>query len=210
MKNIESILKKIGIEIPSDKKEEFDKVFAENYKTVSEVEKLQSKLETAESANKELQTKYDDDIKQRDEDLETLQTKLKETEGDSEKLQTISTELETLKTDYANAKTNYEKSLAKQKYEALVREATNGLEFSSNSAKKAFLNDVLAQELTVKDGSLLGFSDYVEKYKETDADAFKKEKEEDNDPKPPAPNFSSKSGNPKGAEDEEFERPLIL
>lgn len=211
MKNIESILKSIGIEIPEDKKEAFDKSFNENYKTVSEVEKIQGKLTTAEEANTELQNKYNDDIKQRDTDLATLKSQLAESEGNADKLKEVTAELETLQTNYANAKTEYEKNLAKQQHDSLVREATNGLKFSSNSAKKAFLSDALAQNLVVKDGSLLGFNDFVEKYKETDADAFKVDAPAEPDPEPtPKPSFVSKSGNPKEPKEDDFEYPPIL
>lgn len=52
MINIYEILKGIGIEIPEEKKAEFDKSVTENYKTIAEVQKINSKLE---SANNELQ-----------------------------------------------------------------------------------------------------------------------------------------------------------
>lgn len=211
MKNIESILKSIGIEIPEDKKEAFEKSFNENYKTVSEVEKIQGKLTTAEEANTKLQNKYNDDIKQRDTDLATLKSQLAESEGNADKLKEVTAELETLQTNYANAKTEYEKNLAKQQHDSLVREATNSLKFSSNSAKKAFLSDALAQNLVVKDGSLLGFNDFVEKYKEIDADAFKVEAPTEPDHEPtPKPSFVSKSGSPKEPKEDDFEYPPIL
>ena len=47
MQNIHEILKGYGLEIPSDKKAEFDKAVIENYKTVAEVEKISDKLEKA-------------------------------------------------------------------------------------------------------------------------------------------------------------------
>lgn len=44
MTNIYEILKQYGIQIPEDKKAEFDKALAENYKTIAEVEKINDKL----------------------------------------------------------------------------------------------------------------------------------------------------------------------
>ena len=38
MKNIHTILSELGVSIPEDKKAEFDKAVAENYKTVAEYE----------------------------------------------------------------------------------------------------------------------------------------------------------------------------
>ena len=44
MKNIHTILSEIGVTIPEDKKADFDKAVAENYKTVAEVEKKVNRL----------------------------------------------------------------------------------------------------------------------------------------------------------------------
>lgn len=44
MVNIHEILKGYGIEVPADKKTDFDKAVTENYKTVAEVEKINEKL----------------------------------------------------------------------------------------------------------------------------------------------------------------------
>lgn len=44
MKNIHTILSELGITIPEDKKADFDKAVAENYKTVAEVEKKVNRL----------------------------------------------------------------------------------------------------------------------------------------------------------------------
>ena len=77
MKNIHEILKSVGIEVPTDKKEAFDKEVLENYKTVSEVNLIRGKLENAESERDTYKNKYDEDIKKRDADLEDLQKKLK-------------------------------------------------------------------------------------------------------------------------------------
>lgn len=62
MKNIQELLSAIGIELPEDKKADFDKEFAANYKTVAEVSKIssardsyKSQLETAQNALKEFE-----------------------------------------------------------------------------------------------------------------------------------------------------------
>ena len=39
MKNIYELLKAIGVEVPEDKKAEFDKALNENYKTISEMKR---------------------------------------------------------------------------------------------------------------------------------------------------------------------------
>lgn len=62
MKNIHTILSEIGITIPEDKKAEFDKAVAENYKTTAEHEKKVNRL--TEDLN--------DEKKRADEAVETL------------------------------------------------------------------------------------------------------------------------------------------
>lgn len=47
MQNIHDILKAYAIEIPDDKKADFDKALAENYKTIAEVNKINEKLTRA-------------------------------------------------------------------------------------------------------------------------------------------------------------------
>lgn len=48
MKNIETLLTEIGLELPEDKKESFTKAFNENYKTIADYDKQKEKL-TAET-----------------------------------------------------------------------------------------------------------------------------------------------------------------
>lgn len=185
MKNIYEILKSFGLEVPEDKKADFDKMLNENYKTQAEVNNLNGKLTKAESERDALQVKYNDDIKQRDTDLADLKQKL------------------------ADAGTDYQKQLNKQAYEFAIKEKTNGLQFTSNSAKKAFLSDALAKNLTMDNGNILGFDDFVNAYKEQDAGAFVVETTTE-EPKPPM--FGSKStkkDEPSPKADEPKERPLI-
>lgn len=72
MKNIYTILEGINITIPEDRKADFETAFNENYKTVSEVEKLRNARDSYKSQ------------------LDTATTRLKSFEG-SAKLLTPST-----------------------------------------------------------------------------------------------------------------------
>nr|DAG56920.1 MAG TPA: minor structural protein [Caudoviricetes sp.] len=207
MKNIYELLKAIRIEVPEDKKAEFDKALNENYKTISEMSNLQNRLEKAESERDTYKDKYDEDIKKRDSDIKDLQKKLKDAGTDTAKLSELETELGTLQNTYKTAKADYEKKLADQAYEFAIKEKVAGLKFTSNSAKKAFLADIKADPLKMKDGDLIGFDDYVSKYKEQDAGAFVTEK---TDPET-KPHFTSKVQNkptsgtdPKPTEDKKY------
>ena len=209
MKNIHEILKSVGIEVPADKIETFDKEVLENYKTVSEVNLIRGKLEKAEIERDTYKNKYDEDIKKRDADLEDLQKKLKNAGVDAEKLKTLETDLANLKTTYEESKGEYEKKLADQAYEFALKRKVDGLKFSSNSAKKAFIADAMKEEMKIKDGELQGFDSFVKSYKENDAGAFISEEPNKQDP----PHFSGKStgtdSQQKVDNQEKPSRPLI-
>lgn len=86
MKNIHTLLSEIGIEIPEEKKAEFDKTLLANYKTVAEVEKIttardnyKSQLETAQNALKEFEGVDVKDLQGKIENLNN-ELKTKETE----------------------------------------------------------------------------------------------------------------------------------
>ena len=210
MKNIYEILKSYGIEIPEDKKETFDKEVLENYKTVKEVDTLRNKLEAAESDKKAIEEKYNTDIAQRDTDLATLQEKLKNAGADADKLSNLQTDFDNLQQTYNTAKADYEKQLAKQAYDFAIRENVANLKFSSNSAKKAFIADITAKNLSMENGKILGFDDFVNAYKEQDAGAFVVD--DDTEAGKPKPTFSGKTTptpDEPTPEHENKDRPLI-
>lgn len=209
MENIYEILKSFGISVSEDKKSEFDRLFNENYKTQAEVNNLKSKLSNVEAERDNLQAKYDTDIAQRDTDLNDLKQKLADAGTDAETLKNLQSEFDTLQTNYTNAQEDYKKALDKQAYEFAIKEKTNSLQFTSASAKKAFLNDALAKNLTMDKGNILGFDDFVSAYKEQDAGAFVTEPQ-DNTERPTFSSKSNKSDERKDTKTEEVkERPLI-
>ena len=91
MKNILTILKELGVEVPKDKEESLNTAVAENYKPVADYDKQKEKLDAAnetikanDTAMKDLQTKLDGfkdvdvtGLKQRISDLETEKTNIK-------------------------------------------------------------------------------------------------------------------------------------
>ena len=182
MQNIYEILKTVNLEVPEDKKAEFNKLLSENYKTIAEVEKLNSKITTAE----ETINQYKEDIGNRDKDLLDLQNKLKEAGQDSEKLTSLQSDFDALKSDYDKQKTDYENKITEQQYKFAATERVNSLKFTSNGAKKSFMNDLMAKHLPLENDNLLGFDDFVTAYKEQDKGAFVEEKQEDTNatPKP--------------------------
>lgn len=130
--------------------------------------------------------KYDDDlaakddeinllnasITQRETDLADLQTKLKDAGDNIDKLKDIDTQFETLKSQYETDVDNYRNMLEDQKYEFAVKEYANSKKFSSNAAKRDFINVMLDRRLQMEDNSILGADDFTNKWMESNADAF--------------------------------------
>lgn len=123
----------------------------------------------------------------------------KETEiaGLKEQLKNANTEIqsykdmdiESIKKSVSDWETKYntdtqelQDKLAKKDYEYKVREKVSGLKFTSESAKKSFIADLMEKGLKLENDNILGFDDFVKEFKATDPNAF----ESDN----PAPIFS--------------------
>ncbi len=68
--------------------------------------------------------------------------------------------------------------LAAAEYGFAVKEATAGLKFSSESARKAFVAELTAKKLPMQEGKLLGLEDFTKSFREGDPDAFAPEDEE--------------------------------
>lgn len=95
------------------------------------------------------------------------------------------------KTKAAQAQIDADNKIQALEREYALKEQAAGLKFSSESAKKAFLADLAAKNPSVQDGKVVGFDEYVKKYKESDPAAFLSEQT--------PPRFSSHAeGTPAG------------
>ena len=113
-----------------------------------------------------------------------LEMKLKETNDKVQELSKVDTD--ELKKQIENLQKKYEEDTKElnDKYEAReydikINDYAKNLKFSSNSARKSFMNDLKAKELKFEDDKLVGFDDFVNSYKESDPDAFIEEKKEE-------------------------------
>ena len=122
-------------------------------------------------------TELQGQITSRDGDLTSLREQLTAAQADAGKLGAVQQSLADLQTKYNTDKTDYENKLTRQAYEYMVRERANSLQFSSASAKKAFLQEAIGKDFKVDGESLLGYEDFVTKYKADDPGAFAAEKE---------------------------------
>lgn len=111
-------------------------------------------------------------IVQRDSDLEDLKSKLTSAGNDVEKLNQVSADLTALQNKYDSEVKSYQEQLKRQSYEFAVREFAGTKQFTSNAAKRDFINSMLAKNLTLEDNKILGAEDFVSAYSTDNADAF--------------------------------------
>ena len=161
MQNIIEILKSIGIEVPEDKVATLNKSVSENYKTISEFEKKVSKMEMENESLKER--------------AEAAEETLKGFEGKD--FDTITKERDEWKMKAENAEKEYSAKEAEREKQELLKEAFDGVEFTSESAKKAIMAQI-SESVSVKNGKLIGFNDLLEDAKKNDASAFVNKEQE--------------------------------
>jgi outer membrane murein-binding lipoprotein Lpp len=111
-------------------------------------------------------------VTQRDADLTDLQTKLTAAQTDATKLTEAQQALTGLQSKYDTDKQAWEQKNAQQAYEFMVREKANGLQFSSRAAKNEFIREAISKDFKVDGDTLLGYEDFVTKYKADDPTAF--------------------------------------
>lgn len=80
------------------------------------------------------------------------------------------------KTKATEAENQAKAQVAELQHDFAAERAVSGVQFSSDSAKRAFLSDLKAKKLPLQEGKLLGFDDYLKSYKESDPGAFAPEK----------------------------------
>ena len=96
MKNIFDLLKEYGVELPEDKKKDFEKALLENYKTIKDYDAQKEKLTAAEQKNATSETT----INELKEDLKKFDGK--DVGALEQKITDLQTELSNKDQDYAN------------------------------------------------------------------------------------------------------------
>ena len=163
MINIHEILKKFELEIPEDKKADFDKEVAANYKTVVEFDKKLGKAET-ERDNYKAQ-------------LDTANETLKSFEGVD--LDTINRQLDDYKKKAEDAERDYQAKIADRDFNDALKLEMEQYKFSSDAARRAVMSEIKEKGLKLENGKILGFNDLMSTIKERDGSAFI---DEDNPP----------------------------
>ena len=124
----------------------------------------------------------------RDSDLEKLKTQLSEAGTDAEKLKTLETDLTSLQGKYDEDVKNYQAQLSKQAYEFAVKEFAGTKNFTSQAARRDFVQSMIAKNLPMENEKILGAEDFVTAYTTDNADAFVVE-EAPKAPEPAKPQF---------------------
>lgn len=134
-----------------------------------------------------IMAEYGKAFKEKDEKISTLTTKteslesqLKENNDKIKELSSIDADklnekIKTLTEKYDNDTKELNEKLSKQTYDYKIKDMTSGLKFSSESARKSFINDLSNKGLKLEDDKILGFDDFVNEYKESDPNAFASE-----------------------------------
>jgi hypothetical protein len=114
----------------------------------------------------------DDTIKTRDTDLGNLRQQLADAGTDADKLSKLTSDFTNLQTKYDKDTKAYEKQLKDQAYKYAVRDFANQQKFTSQAAKRDFINTMLEKNFTIENDVIVGASDFVTAYTKDNADAF--------------------------------------
>ena len=117
-------------------------------------------------------TTLNETIQTRDTDLENLRTQLEEAGNDTEKLNSLNTKFSELQKQYDKDTKAYQKQLKDQAYKFAVTDFANQQKFTSQAAKRDFINSMMAKNLQVENDVIIGATDFMNAYSEANADAF--------------------------------------
>ena len=127
MKNIFEIMKEYGLEVPEDKKKDFEKAVLENYKTMTDYDNQTKKLDAANET-----------IKANDTAMKDLQTKL---DGFKEvDVSGLNQRIKDLETEKANIQKDYDAKIADRDFDDLVKESIAAVNGKNATAITALLD----------------------------------------------------------------------
>ena len=91
---------------------------------------------------------------------------------EAEKGSSASEALKALQDKYDAETKTYSDKLSQMEYRHIVESLANGEKFTSNAAKREFINEMVNKGLTLEDGKIVGADDYIKSYKEANSDSF--------------------------------------
>lgn len=173
MKNIHEILKSVGLEVPANKKADFDKAVLENYKTAAETEKLRTAR---------------DNYKTR---LDTATEQLKAFEGVN--VDDLQGKITTLNRQLADQKADYEKQLADRDFDDMLNGAISGSKAKNVKAVRALLD---LEAIKASKNQAADIEAALKKVKEENDYLFTSDEPIDN------PSFTGETGGKQGANED--------
>ncbi len=189
MKNIEQILKEVGLEVSEEQLKAINTAVTENYRTIKDYNTQKKKQEDAEEA------------------LETANKQLTDAQETIKGFDGV--DVEKLNKDIADWKERAQKAEKDAAAQILQRNQQDYLKgefdklgISSDRTRKSLMADIMGEDgLKWKDGAFMGLSDYLSKENEKDhfyqTEAEKAEAEAKEKAAASAPKFTDKS-EPKG------------
>ncbi len=157
--DIMEILKEYGLEVPADKVEAFKKVFVENYKSVIELEKRNTRIEALEKDKEALEGQ-----------LKTANETIAGFEGAD--IEGLKQQIADYNQKLKDTEEQYKKEIEQRDFKAALTEAMKEVEFTSEYAKKSVMAEIETAGLKVIDGKIIGLNDLLETIKEKDKAAF--------------------------------------
>lgn len=155
MKIIE-FLESVGVSLTDEQKTSIESKLTPDVISTVEAEKKVGKVQKELDATKEKLTSTEEALKEFDGvDADGLKKKIADLEE-------------------ANKKKDeeYKAEIEKKDYSEAIEKLTKDIQFSSKSAKKQFIAELMENPLQVRDGAVLGFEDYLKTVKENDPDSF--------------------------------------
>lgn len=127
MKNIFEIMKEYGVEVPEDKKKDFEKAVLENYKTITDYDNQAKKLETADAT-----------IKANDAAMEELKKQL---EGFKDvDVTALNQRITDLETEKATIKKEYDDRIADRDFNDILKDSIASVKGKNAKAITALLD----------------------------------------------------------------------
>lgn len=127
MKNIFEIMKEYGLEVPEDKKKDFEKAVLENYKTMTDYDNQTRKLDAA-----------NDTIKANDTAMKDLQDRL---DGFKDvDVSGLNQRIKDLETEKTNIQKDYDAKIADRDFNDLVKESIAAVNGKNTKAITALLD----------------------------------------------------------------------
>lgn len=156
MKDIVAILREQGFEVQEGQEAEIRKALSGNYVTTAEAEKKVARAEAERDQLKEQASSITEQLKAlQGKNPEELEKQLKEANDKLEKMQA-----------------DYDASLAARDKTDAIEKKLAEYKFTSKAAKEAVRGKLMAKDMKLENGTLIGLDDYLKEIQTSDADAF--------------------------------------